>query len=130
VLRTLWRVSHRAPRLPQAMPRWQRAAASWNHRLLYACMLVMPLSGYLGSSFTRYPVKYFGHTLPHWGWDWPAGKTLMSATHLSAACILGTLIALHIAGALWHLLRRDGIFFRIWPRADRQPRRTLATDSV
>jgi cytochrome b561 len=54
----------------------------------------------------------------------------MSGLHFTAVSILGRLIALHIAGALWHLLRRDGVFFRIWPRADRQPRRTLATDSV
>jgi cytochrome b561 len=127
VLRILWRMSHRGPLLPGAVPRWQRLAASWNHRLLYACMLIMPLSGYLGSSFTRYPIKYFGHALPHWGSEWSAGKTLMSTLHFSAACVLGGLIALHVAGALWHLLRRDGIFFRMWPRFDRQPRTTLAT---
>jgi len=127
VIRLVWRRTHRPPPLPGDVPGWQQRLARANHALLYACMLVMPLAGYLGSSFTRYPIRYFGHTLPHWGWDWPAGKSLMSALHFSTACVLGALIALHVAGALWHLARRDGIFWRMWPRFDRQPRKTLAT---
>jgi cytochrome b561 len=130
VLRLAWRATHPGPALPATVPRMQRVAARATHGLLYACMVIMPVSGYLGSNFTRYPVKYFGHVLPHWGWDWPAGKALMSTVHFSTACILGALIALHVAGALWHLLRRDGVFSRIWPRADRQSRRTLATGTA
>ena len=67
-----WRLLHAPPQLPTCVAHWQRIAASWNHRALYACMLILPLSGYLGSSFTRYPVRYFGIALPRWGWDWPA----------------------------------------------------------
>ena len=126
VLRLVWRATHPAPPLPGTLPYLQRAAAAATHWLLYACMLVMPLSGYLGSSFTKYPIKYFGHTLPHWGWEWPAGKALASAIHLGAAWTLAGLLALHIAGALWHLLRRDGVFSRMAPRFDRQPRANLA----
>jgi cytochrome b561 len=115
VIRLLWRLSHPAPVLPGTLPRLQRIAATTTHWALYACMVIMPASGYLGSSFTRYPIKYFGNTLPHWGWDWPAAKTLLSAIHFTTACILGALIALHVAAALWHLLRRDGLFSRMWP---------------
>lgn len=113
VLRLLWRLTHPAPALP--LPRAQRMAASWTHALLYVCMLVMPASGYLGSSFSKYPIKYFGTTLPHWGWDWPAAKALMSAVHLTAAWVLAALIAAHVAAALWHVVRRDGLFSRMWP---------------
>src|SRR5581483_5223602 len=69
VVRVLWRLAHQPPALPSAMPQWQRLAAKVSHRALYACMLVMPLAGYLGSSFTKYPIKYFGSTLPHWGFE-------------------------------------------------------------
>jgi len=115
VLRLLWRATHAAPPLPGALARWQRMAASASHIGLYACMLVLPLSGYLGSSFSGYPIKYFGAALPHWGWDWPAAKALMSAIHLTAAWVLCALIGVHLAGALWHLARRDRLFFRMWP---------------
>jgi cytochrome b561 len=115
VLRLLWRLRHPAPALPGALPRVQRLAASGTHWALYACMLVMPLTGYLGSSFSRYPIKYFGSALPHWGWEWPAAKAFLSGVHLATAWILATLVAVHIAGAAWHLAKRDGLFSRMWP---------------
>jgi cytochrome b561 len=120
LLRLLWRLSHPAPQLPGTLPKLQRLAAIGTHWALYACMLVMPITGYLGSSFTKYPIKYFGHTLPHWGFDWPAGKALASNVHFASACLLGALIALHVAAALWHLARRDGLFARMLPRARHQ----------
>ena len=115
VLRILWRLSHQGPPLPATLPPLQRFAAAATHWGLYACMLAMPLSGYLGSSFSKYPIKYFGMALPHWGWDWPAAKALMSAIHFTSAWILAALIFLHLAAAAWHLARRDGLFGRMWP---------------
>ena len=116
VLRLLWRMTYPGPALPGSLPRMQRRAASWTHRALYACMLAMPLSGYLGSSFSGYPIKVFGSSLPHWGWGWPAVKTLMSSVHLGAAWCLAILVGVHVAAALWHALRRDALMRRMWPQ--------------
>jgi len=116
VLRLLWRLGHPGPSLPGTLPRMQRIAAAGTHWALYACMLVMPLSGYLGSSFSGYPIKYFGSALPHWGWEWPAAKAFLSGVHLAAAWLLAALIALHVVAALWHALRRDGLSSRMWPQ--------------
>jgi len=115
VLRLLWRMHRPPPVLPASLPQLQRAAAAATHWGLYACMLVLPLSGYLGSSFTKYPIKLYGVVLPHWGWEWPAAKSLMSSIHLGAAWCLAALLALHVGAALWHALRRDGLFTRMWP---------------
>jgi len=80
-----------------------------------APMLVMPLSGYLGSSFTKYPIVFFGTKLPHWGWDSPVLKDLCSSIHHTAAVTLMALIALHVAAALKHrLIDRDAVFARMW----------------
>lgn len=115
LVRLLWRLVHRAPPLPITLPGWQRVAAKSSHVLLYICMVTMPLTGYLGSSFTKYPILYFGMRLPHWGWDAPALKELCSQVHLATVVIFIALIALHIAAALKHLLiDRDGIFERMW----------------
>lgn len=120
LLRLAWRWRHPAPALPASLPRWQARAARISHFLLYACLIAQPLVGYLGSSFTRYPVKYFGLTLPHWGWDAPALKELCSAVHLGIACLLTVLVAVHIAAALKHLLvNRDGVFQRMVPHITR-----------
>ena len=111
-----WRIGHSPPPLPESTPRWQVRAARISHFLFYAALIVQPVVGYLGSSFTRYPIKYFGVTLPHWGWDAPALKDLCSAVHLGLACLITVLVAIHIAAALKHLLvNRDGVFQRMLP---------------
>jgi cytochrome b561 len=122
LVRVFWRLAHRAPALLSTLVGWQRFAAKANHFLLYLCMLIMPVSGYLGSSFTKYPILYFGMKLPHWGWDAPALKDLCSQIHLTTVITFMLLIAVHVAAALRHLLiKRDGTFERMWhwPRRSR-----------
>ena len=120
LVRLMWRLTHRAPLLPATVPAWQRIAAKASHVLLYACMIIMPLSGYLGSSFTKYPIVYFGMRLPHWGWEAPALKELCSQVHLVTVVIFITLIAIHVVAAFKHLIiNRDGVFQRMWPSRSR-----------
>jgi len=120
LVRVAWRLRHPAPPLPASVPAWQRRAAAANHALLYACLLGMPLVGFLGSTFSGYPIKYFGILLPQWGFKSPPLKGFFSAVHLGFAWTFMTLIALHTAAALKHLLiDRDGVFWRMWPRASR-----------
>jgi cytochrome b561 len=59
VIRIAWRAGHRPPPLPP-MPSWQATAARVTHIALYVLLVIHPLSGYLGSEFSGYPVKYFG----------------------------------------------------------------------
>src|SRR5947207_1340519 len=116
LFRLAWRIGHPPPPLPESMPRWQARAARASHFLLYAALIAQPLVGYLGSSFTPYPIKYFGLVLPYWGWDAPALKELCSAVHFGLACLISVLVAIHIAAALKHLLvNRDGVFQRMLP---------------
>lgn len=119
VLRLAWRLAHRPPPLPRSLPRWQQAAALATHGLLYLCLLVMPLSGYLGSSFSGYPVRFFGIALPGWAARDDALKDLFSQIHYAAGVVFMGLIALHAAAALKHLLARDGLFDRMWPGRQR-----------
>lgn len=113
LLRIVWRITHGAPPLPDHIPGWQKLAAKASHFLLYTCMIVMPVSGYLGSSFTKYPIKYWGYTLPHWGWDSPAYKEICSQVHYATVIVFMTLIALHFAAAVKHMIARDGVIQRI-----------------
>lgn len=125
LVRVGWRLAHRPPALPAGIPVWQRNAARTSHFLLYACMLVMPMSGYLGSSFTKYPIKYWGMTLPHWGWESEALKSLMSQIHYGAVILFMTLIGLHVLAAAKHaLIDRDGVFQRMFSLAGRGPSRS------
>ena len=107
-----WRLAHPPPPLP-AMPAWRARAATATHVALYAALVVMPIAGYLGSVWSGYPVKWFGITLPAWGGNVPALKTLMSNVHLATSFVLLSLVALHVAAALQHALRGDGIAARM-----------------
>ena len=115
LVRIAWRFTHPAPPLPETIPSWQRAAAKVSHFGLYACLLIMPVTGYLGSNFTKYPIKYFGYAIPHWGWDSPGLKELMSQIHYGVVVVFMVLIAVHVAAAFKHLLmRQDRVFQRMW----------------
>ena len=112
LVRLAWRSTHPVA-MPDVLPRWQQRAARANHRLLYVLMLVIPLSGYLGSSFSGYPVRYFGVALPSWTAAWPAGKTFMSGLHLAGIWTFMALLLVHVGAAFWHLARRDGVAARM-----------------
>jgi putative membrane protein len=102
LLRLAWRIGHALPAWPASMPALQRRAAVLGHRALYACMLVVPLAGYLASNFSRHGVRLFGQHLPPWGPDWPAAYAFLNGLHVAAALLLLALIAGHAAVALWH----------------------------
>ena len=70
--RLAWRLRHAPPRWPAGMHGWQRRAATWGHRALYACMFALPLSGWIASNFSRHGVRFFGLALRPLGPDLPA----------------------------------------------------------
>ena len=113
VIRMLWRLAHRPPPLPP-MPAWQSRIAQITHFALYAALVIQPLSGYLGSEFSGYPVKYFGMTLPAWAGPHVGLKDLLSVVHLTTSWVIVAAITLHITGALKHaIIDRDRLLARM-----------------
>jgi len=116
VFRIGWRLGHAAPPWPATMSALRRRAADLGHVALYACMLVAPLAGYIGSNFSKYGVRFFGLVLPPWGPDWPRAYAVLVGIHDASTYLLLALTIGHIALALKHaLVERDGIFDRILP---------------
>ena len=116
LLRLWWRAHRTPPPLPLSMPRWQRVAAAVIHGLLYLCILLQPLSGYLASAFSANGVKFFGMTLPQWAWDDKPLRTFFGEVHGMVAMALVALVALHVLAAFKHLfLNRDQVFQRMLP---------------
>jgi cytochrome b561 len=117
LVRLAWRLAHRPPPWPASMPLWQRRAAGLGHAALYVCMLVMPLSGYIASNFSKHGVKLFGVPLRPWGADLPAVYDALNGLHIATAWVFSVLIAGHVLMALKHALGdRDGVFARMGPR--------------
>lgn len=117
VLRIGWRLKHGSPPWPASLPRWQQWLAAASHHGMYLFMVVMPLSGYLASNFSKHGVKFFNTLLlPPWGSDDKQLYAVFNQTHKIAAAVLLALVALHVLAALQHGLRRDGIMSRMWIR--------------
>jgi cytochrome b561 len=117
LMRLAWRLGHAPPALPP-MPRWQAFTARATHWLLYLVLIGMPLTGYLGSAYSGYPVKFFGLTLPSWAAKDVALKDAMSTAHLMFSWALLGAFGLHILGVVKHVvLQRDGLLRRMgWSR--------------
>ncbi|MEN3297152.1 MAG: hypothetical protein V7642_6405 [Burkholderiales bacterium] len=118
LVRLLWRLTHTPPRLPDGVPRWQQRFAIATHYLLYACMLVMPLSGYIASNFSKWGVNFFNSVmLAPWGRDDKMLYAFLNQTHKVTSWVLLALVILHVLAALKHLLiDRDAIFTRMLPQ--------------
>jgi len=114
VLRLAWRLGHRPPAWPAAMPAWQQRAAHGVHLALYACMLLMPAAGYVASNFSKHGLRLYGVALAPWGPDLPDVYRFFNGLHDAAAFVFTALIALHVAAALKHAwLDRDGLLERM-----------------
>jgi cytochrome b561 len=116
VFRVGWRLAHRPPQLPSFVPAWERVASGVTHLALYTCMLVMPLSGYIASNFSKYGVKLFNViVLPPWGIDDKGIYAVFNTTHVATSYVFVGLIALHVIAAIRHAFRGDGVFARMLP---------------
>ncbi len=118
LVRIGWRLRHRPPPAPP-MPPWQRRAAGASHLALYVCMVLMPLSGYLASNFSKHGIKLFNTVrLAPWGADDKLLYAVFNQTHKVTAVLLAVLIGVHLLAVAKHMLvDRDRLLARMWWRA-------------
>lgn len=97
LLRIVWRLTHRAPPLPEGMSRLTRIAAHATHGVLYLAILVQPV---LGAVTTTALGKQLG----------------TGPVHVALAYLIAGIVVLHVGAALWHqFIRRDGLVSRMLP---------------
>ena len=117
LIRCAWRLFHAAPPPPPLMPAWQRHASDATHYLLYALMIVIPLSGWLMSSAKGFQTVYFGVIpLPDL---LDKGKELgdtLQMVHKSLNYTMIAIVALHATAALkHHFIDKDDVMRRMLP---------------
>lgn len=115
ILRIVVRIRLKSPPYPEEMPRTLQLAAKSVHNLMYILLVVTPLFGWAG--VTAYPALTIlgDFSLPGMPFV-PEDEELAASLfyiHGWLAITLGVLIAGHIAAALRHLFRKDGIFHRM-----------------
>jgi cytochrome b561 len=115
--RLLWRLTHRPPSPPEAMPRWQRRAASVSHALLYVLFFAAPITGWLFSSAAGFPTVYLGLVqLPDLVDKSRELADILQVIHRGLTWSLGTLALVHAAAAFkHHLIDRDDVLVRMLP---------------
>ncbi|TAH47667.1 MAG: cytochrome b [Betaproteobacteria bacterium] len=121
ILRLAWRIAHPAPPLPATMPAALRLAAHAAHWVLYALMIMIPLSGWLMSSAKGFQTVWFGVLpLPDLVAKDKALGDLLQEVHEALNFTLLLLIVAHVGAALkHHLIDRDDVLTRMLPAADK-----------
>lgn len=119
IARIVWRLISPPPRHLENHKPWERALAKASHAWLYVCVIGMPLSGWLMSSASQFPVPFFGMQLPHIIGKNETLSGVFNQTHEILAYTLLFVLALHIAGALkHHIIDRDETLQRMtWKKA-------------
>ena len=118
-IRIVWRRTHPAPAPLPGQPRWQLQAAHLAHLALYALIVAIPLSGWLYSSASGYPVVYFGIKalqLPDLVAKDKELAKLLKEIHELLNWTMAALVTVHAAAAIkHHLIDRDGTLARMLP---------------
>lgn len=113
LLRVGYKLTSKAPKHEGSA--LERVAASGVHGLLYAFLVIMPVTGFLATNAHGFPLNWFG-LAEVWS---PIGKSPdiawnLSAIHEWSAWILLALFALHIGAVLFHhMIKRDMTLYRI-----------------
>ncbi|MEM7027404.1 MAG: cytochrome b/b6 domain-containing protein [Pseudomonadota bacterium] len=103
-----------APIKSTAYTPWMHKLALFSHIALYVLIFLVCLSGYLSSSFSGWSTTLWWLVeLPNWGWEDDELNELFSEIHLWACWALLGVIILHMAGAVYHAFRRDGVVDRM-----------------
>ncbi|MBA2934998.1 cytochrome b [Sphingomonas sp. CGMCC 1.13654] len=120
LVRLGWRFTHRPPPLPATVKKWEKGLAHAVHWLLYALMILIPLSGWVFTSASpkRHPLEFFGlFPLPMF----PVAQDkevshMVAERHEQLAYLMIALLVLHICAALKHrFVDRDGTVARMLP---------------
>ena len=120
-LRLWWRLRNPPPPLPETMASWQIKLSKISHVMLYACLFIMPISGFAATQFTKWGLKFFGlFKIPPLAFESKAIYTVLQNVHQVAGWILIVIISVHILGALKHgLIDRDNVLQRIFIPRDK-----------
>ena len=115
IARLAWRARFPAPPLPSGMARWQVVGSHVSHWGLYGLLIAMPVTGWLMSSASNYPVSWFNLVqLPDLVAANEASADRLESVHETLASVLAALAGLHVLAAFKHaLIDRDGLLARM-----------------
>jgi cytochrome b561 len=116
-LRVVWRLIVGAPAYAEPLGRLTHVASRAGHLALYALMIAMPVSGYVGSTAGGRAVSWFGlFQLPQLLAKDRSVAVAAGWAHLVFAWMLAFVLAAHLGAVVWHAaIKRDSVLTRMWP---------------
>jgi cytochrome b561 len=115
ISRMLWRINGSVPSAA-ADTAIRQTLARTSHGLLYALMLLLPISGWIISSAANIPISLFWLLeLPAITGPDEALKGVAGTIHGTCVVLLLAVLTLHIGAALrHHFILRDNVLTRLW----------------
>lgn len=101
ILRVLVRFNSKKPALPMKLAPWEKTLTRVAHFLLYALMLMVPLTGIIMSDAGGHPLNFFFTSFDVLATNKEMAGNAHSAHGILPYVLLGVVV-LHIAGALKH----------------------------
>lgn len=116
-VRLLYRWRNPPQLAPVPLPKAQEIAAKAAHIGLYALLLIMPLAGYVRVRAGGFPIEALDAMgIPSLVPRSDALAEFAKEVHFYGSYAIAGLVLAHIGAAAYHgLMRRDGIFSRMWP---------------
>lgn len=103
--------------LPDEVSGVQRLAAHLSHTALYALLVIMPLAGYIRVKAGGFPIETLDALgVPSLVTRSDALAETAKMVHYYGGVAIALIIGLHITAAAYHgVVRKDGVFSRMWP---------------
>ncbi|GAA4821278.1 hypothetical protein GCM10023232_18140 [Sphingosinicella ginsenosidimutans] len=105
LVRLAWRLAHKPPPFPETLGRWERIAATWNHRAFYALLILLPLTGLVAVSDgarSGFVALVGGLKVPAVPGVSEATGELSGDVHVVLVFTTLALLVLHVGAALKH----------------------------
>lgn len=115
--RWMWRKLTPLPDWAPTLTPAERTISHWNETLLYGCMMLMPISGYLFVMAGDYGIKLFGwHDLPNFIGKQEGLAVFARVAHIVIAYATVVIVAWHVGlGLKHHCFDRDRFLDRMLP---------------
>jgi cytochrome b561 len=117
VVRLFYRWRNPPAPLPADVPGWQHRIAGLSHGALYALLVIVPVAGYVRVRAGGFPIEALDALgAPSLVPRSDALAEVAQTIHYLSGITLALLIAVHVSAAAYHgIVRRDGVFSRMWP---------------
>ena len=116
-LRLYHRYQNPPPRLPDSSARWIRVSSHISHLSLYGLIIVLALTGLVGSDIGHYPVKLFEvWELPRFAVQNRPLADQIFEVHMLLGDVAAALVAVHIGASVYHhYVLKDTVLRRMLP---------------